>query len=118
MADAKVAQVRTDAPLIRLDAKAASRLNRAAERLVGDSPVLVYVRDGMIVLRPCGDDPVTMLTPVRRMAKGQGKYADRHYRSGVVLGLVAVLKSMGFAGRAHAEMRVVDGDIEIQVPCD
>src|ERR1035441_3585362 len=98
-------QARTEKPLIRLDSVNASRMNRAAERMLGDSPVLLYVHAGKIRVRPVGDDPVTMLTPV---AKGDG-------HGQTVLGLAHTLRSMGFSGRAHAEMRVVDGDIEIEV---
>lgn len=98
-------QIKTDRPLIRLDSVNASRLNRAAEKLLGDSPVAVYVDGSTIRLHPMGDDPVTMLTPV---SKGDG-------HGQTVLGLAHTLRAMGFEGRAHAEMRVVDGDIEIQV---
>jgi len=100
-------EVRRKRALIRLDSVNASRMNRAAELLLGDSKVLVYVEGRKIRLRPAGDDPVTMLTPVRRKSRG--------YRSGAVLGLAHTLREMGFQGRAHAEMRVVDGDIEIEV---
>lgn len=98
-------------PLIHIRSVHASCLNATAARLLGDSPVLVYIEGRKVRLVPVGDDPVTMLTPNDRSKRSDGKY-----RQGSSLHLGTVLRNMGFEGRAHVAIQREGDAIVFEVP--